>query len=36
MEKITLSEEAAAAIQELLRKEDMSDRALRIFLAGSG
>lgn len=36
MEKITLSEEAATAIQELLKKEDMSDHALRIFIAGSG
>jgi Fe-S cluster assembly iron-binding protein IscA len=36
MDKITLSEKAAAAIQELLKKEGMSDHALRIFIAGAG
>ncbi len=36
MDKITLSEQAASAIQELLRNEGMSDHALRIFIAGAG
>jgi Fe-S cluster assembly iron-binding protein IscA len=35
-QKISLTEQAAAAIKELLEKEDMSEHALRVYIAGAG
>jgi len=35
-QKITLTKQAAAAIQELLEKEDMPEHALRVYIAGAG
>lgn len=35
-QNITLTEQAAAAIKELLEKEDMSEHALRVYIAGAG
>jgi len=35
-QNITLTKQAAAAIKELLEKEDMSEHALRVYIAGAG
>jgi len=34
--KITLSSEAAVALQDLMSQEDMAGHSLRIYIAGAG